>query len=304
MWREVTIVVYHHLADQEGPLTSKLGVVTRPDVFEKHVKYFARHFDVVSGSDLVSGTLPRKPLLITFDDAYRSVLDTAGAILKEANAPSLFFVNPATLLGSSLPVDNILSLAAEALGEQQLIALLNIDEAGLTSVPGLIANVISKWTQAQIAEAKQQLCAAMGTNELELRRTSKLFLGVSDIKTFASRGIEVGNHSMSHTFFRSLSSIELETEIVQSRELLEKLSGQRIQCLSIPYGNALDATEGALRAARRSHKAIFLVHAKSNRFKPADDIFYRISLGNAAPEEIPFKLRVMPVMRCVRDWLW
>ncbi|MBR0830158.1 polysaccharide deacetylase family protein [Bradyrhizobium manausense] len=304
MRREVTILVYHHIADHEDPLTSKLGVVTRPDVFEKHIQYFARHFDIVSGSDLVSGTLPRRPLLITFDDAYRSVLDTASTILKTANAPSLFFVNPATMLGSSLPVDNILSLAAEVLGKQQLMALLNINETGLTSVPGLIANVVSKWTQAQIAEAKQQLCAAMGTNELELRRTSKLFLGITDIKRFASLGIEVGNHSMSHTFFRSLSSTELETEIEQSRELLETFSGQRVQCLSIPYGNALDATEGALRAARRSHKAIFLVHAKSNRFKPATDIFYRISLRNTAPEEIPFKLRIMPVMRCVRDWLW
>ncbi|MBR0717975.1 polysaccharide deacetylase family protein [Bradyrhizobium liaoningense] len=304
MRREVTIVVYHHIADQEDPLTSKLGVVTRPDVFEKHIRYFARHFDMVSGSDLVRGSLPRKPLLITFDDAYRSVLDTASTVLKAANAPSLFFVNPATLLGSSLPVDNILSLAAEVLGKQQVIALLNINETGLTSVPGLIANVISKWTQAQIADAKRRLCVAMGTSELELRRTSKLFLGATDIKTFASLDIEVGNHSMSHTFFRSLSSTELETEIVQSRELLEKLSGQTVQCLSIPYGNALDATEGALRAARRSHKAIFLVHAKSNRFTPAADIFYRISLGNAAPEEIPFKLRIMPVVRCVRDWLW
>ncbi|MDF0521241.1 polysaccharide deacetylase family protein [Bradyrhizobium yuanmingense] len=304
MRRDVTIVVYHHIADHEDPLTSKLGVVTRPEVFEKHVKYFVRHFDMVSGSDLVSGTLPRKPLLITFDDAYRSVLDTASTVLKAANAPSLFFVNPTTMLGSRLPVDNILSLAAVVLGQQQLIALLKINETGPTSVPRLIANVISKWTQAQIAETKQQLCTAMGTNELELWRTSKLFLNITDIKRFASLGIEVGNHSMSHTFFRSLSSSELETEIVQSRELLEKLSGQTVQCLSIPYGNTLDATEDALRAARRNHKAIFLVHAKSNRFKPAADIFYRISLGNAAPEEIPFKLRVMPVLRCARDWLW
>ena len=55
MRREVTIVVYHHIAEHEDPLTSSLGMVTRPDVFEKHIKYFARHYDIVSGSDLVSG---------------------------------------------------------------------------------------------------------------------------------------------------------------------------------------------------------------------------------------------------------
>lgn len=70
MRREVTTVVYHHIAEHEDPL-----------------KYFVRHFDIVSGSDVVSGTLPRKPLLITFDDAYRSVLDTASTILKTANGP-------------------------------------------------------------------------------------------------------------------------------------------------------------------------------------------------------------------------
>jgi peptidoglycan/xylan/chitin deacetylase (PgdA/CDA1 family) len=304
MRREITVVLYHHIAEQDEPLTSQLGLLIRPDAFEKHIKYFASNFDFVSGSDLVGGILPRRPLLVTFDDAYRSVLDVASTILKSANAPSLFFINPGTVVGATLPIDNVLSLAVEELGCDRATAVLNIGEGKISSVRRLIANVLPKWSQAQIADAKQRLCAAIGTTEAELRRTSKLFLSTADIRALSSLRIEVGNHSMSHTFFRSLSPAELETEIVDSRAVLEGLSGQSIPCLSIPYGNMLDATEHALAAARRSHKAIFLVHAKSNRFPLAPDIFYRASVANAKPEELPFRLRVMPIMRSVRDWVW
>jgi peptidoglycan/xylan/chitin deacetylase (PgdA/CDA1 family) len=304
MRREIFVVLYHHIAEHDDPLTSQLGLATRPDIFEKHIRYFAQNFDIVNGSDLISGNLPARPLLITFDDAYRSVLDIAGAVLKGANAPSVFFINPKTLAGVTLPIDNILSLAVEELGCERAISALNIANTGISSATRLISDIVPTLTQAQITEAKRLLCLEIGTTEAEIRKSSKLFLDTTDVTTLSSLRMEIGNHSMSHTFFRSLSPDELESEIVESRALLEKISGQPVPCLSIPYGNVLDATENALAAARRcGHRAIFLVHAKSNRFPPAPDIFYRASLGNTALEELPFKLRVMPMLRSLRDWV-
>lgn len=304
MRRAITAVLYHHIAEPGDPLTSQLGLITRPDTFESHIRYLARNFDFVSGSDLISGLLPRRPLLVTFDDAYRSVIEVAAGILKTVNAPSLFFINPATVLGATLPIDNILSLAVEELGCERAAAVLNVPERDVPSVGRLISKVLPKFTQTQIEDAKQRLCAAMGISQTELRRTSKLFLGKRDMISLSALNIEVGNHSMSHAFLRSLSRPELETEIVQSQAVLEDLSGQTVRSLSIPYGNILDATDAALTAARRRHKAIFLVHAKSNRFPAASDIFYRTSVGDARPEELRFKLRVTPLMRSVRDWIW
>ncbi|TMJ54227.1 MAG: hypothetical protein E6G85_05770 [Alphaproteobacteria bacterium] len=133
MRRELIIVLYHHIAEDGDPLTKQLGLATRPDAFEKHVRYFAQNFDFVSGSDLICGVLPPRPLLITFDDAYRSVLDVGAAILKNASAPSVFFINPATLTGATLPIDNVLSLAIEECGRKGVSAILNITDGGISS---------------------------------------------------------------------------------------------------------------------------------------------------------------------------
>jgi peptidoglycan/xylan/chitin deacetylase (PgdA/CDA1 family) len=302
MRREITIVLYHHISEDMHPLTKHLGVTTGPDLFAKHVRYFKQNFDFVSGSELITGVLPRKPILVTFDDAYRSVLDVAGPILKAASAPSVFFVNPATVIDSFLPIDNILSIAIEELGWERVISVLQLDNTGVTSATQSLTELFAKLTPIKIRTVKDQLCSAMGANETEIRRATNLFLGPADIKALSSFPMEIGNHSMSHTFFRSLSPDELRTEVVESRTLLQSLSGQSVLYLSIPYGNRLDATENALEIARESgHKAIFLVHAKSNRFPPELDVFYRISPGNASTQALPFKLRVMPLLRSIRD---
>jgi hypothetical protein len=79
---------------------------------------------------------------------------------------------------------------------------------------------------------------------------------------------------------------------VRSRTILQNLSGQRVPYLSIPYGSKLDATERVLEVARTSgHKATFLVHAKSNRFRMGSDIFYRTHVGNALPQSLLFLSR-------------
>jgi len=52
MRREVTIVLYHRVAEDPHPLTKHLGVTIRPELFESQVRYFKQNFDFVSGSGL------------------------------------------------------------------------------------------------------------------------------------------------------------------------------------------------------------------------------------------------------------
>src|SRR4051812_30862547 len=86
------VVLYHHIADEESDLVRGLGVTTPPALLESHLDAFAKDYNVVGLDAVLAGDLPPRSLLITFDDAYRSVLDIAAPRLKARSMPAVFFV--------------------------------------------------------------------------------------------------------------------------------------------------------------------------------------------------------------------
>jgi peptidoglycan/xylan/chitin deacetylase (PgdA/CDA1 family) len=299
-----TVVLYHHLSATGHPLTDALDISTDPETFRRHLKYYAKNFDLIAPADLLAGKLPRKPLLITFDDVYRSVLEVAGPILREANVQSIWFMNPDCLQPEVLPLDNLLTLAAAHYGSAGLMQLLSVPGNAPASVPALISDYVSTLNYGQVAALKAAICAGLPQTQTEIRQSSNLFINTDDLRQLPGFGIHVGNHSLTHSFFRSLSTAELQIEIRRSQQLLERLSGQSVTCLAIPYGNELDATEAALATARASgHRAIFLVHGRSNTRRPAPDVFYRVCADRLRTEFLPISLEILPRLRTLRDWL-
>ena len=302
--RDISIVLYHHVSDDNGPLVKQLVLRTDPDVFEQHVKFYAKNYDFIGPDELNSGRWPKKSLLITFDDAYRSVISVAGPILKNFRAPSIFFINSATVCGDTLPIDNILSAAAESLGLEAVLQTLPPADLRLRSVPEVITKVLPAMSLAEITAAKHRLCAAMETTVEELRNSSKLFLNEADLPKLRDVGVEVANHTTSHVFLRSRTPGELEAEISANRFALERLTGRPVRYFSVPYGDVRDATPAVQDVARKSgHRGIFLVLARSNYFRPAPDIFYRISPGNAKLRNLARELFPLPLFRSARDML-
>jgi peptidoglycan/xylan/chitin deacetylase (PgdA/CDA1 family) len=172
------------------------------------------------------------------------------------------------------------------------------------SVGKLISRDVASMRPTEIATLKARLLSAIGTTEADARRMSTTFLGSTDMRNLADYGIEVGNHSLTHSFFRTLSRDELEAEIGQSRRILQGLSGQQVRCLSIPYGDQRDASESARAIAHGTgHAIIFLVHARSNRFRPRSDTYYRVALSNERVETMPLMVSVFPILRSFRHGL-
>jgi peptidoglycan/xylan/chitin deacetylase (PgdA/CDA1 family) len=298
--REITIVAYHDIADGADPLTRQLSLSTRPEAFRDHVNYFAKNFDLIGEEDLLAGKLPRKPLLITFDDAYRSVLTVAVPVLQEVNSPAVFFVVPSLVQGSRLPVDNVLSLAAEQIGIPRLSKIVGHLGSSQASVPDMISKTISRMSLKEIADIKRRILDMLGTTEAAVRKDSPIFLNPEDVRTLTASKVSIGNHSMSHCHFRNLSADEINVEIVESRLALEQLSGRTVRSLSVPYGDERDATKRVVETAyAHKHEAIFLVQARSNRFRRPGDCYYRVSLRNETPLELTAALRVYPMLRSV-----
>lgn len=289
------VVLYHDVAAKTSAFEESIGVTTFPEQFSEHIKYFSRNYDFISLDDLLADDLPKRPLLLTFDDAYRSVLDIARQTLAPSGIPAILFTNPNLLAPSPPSLDNMLSwftvrhglpVLCEKMGFTQVSSLGEL-------LQGRIALMGSE--DRQLLRAKLMQEGAITCAELNDRSP---ILTAADVRELPTLGVEIGNHTASHVHCRSLSVYERKLELEQSRHKLEEISGRRVRSFSFPYGNLADMTPEVLCSLRSSgHQAIFLVHARSNAIRPAKDVWYRNSLHNEPSSKLRMELRIKPLLR-------
>jgi peptidoglycan/xylan/chitin deacetylase (PgdA/CDA1 family) len=137
------------------------------------------------------------------------------------------------------------------------------------------------------------------SSELELRSP---MLEAGDFAELRKLKVEIGNHTHSHVHCGALAPHELQTEIVTARDELVALSGGAVRAFSVAYGHERDLPPTVLEVLRESgHKAIFLVHARSNLVRKAPDVWYRVSFRNESVARLPMRLSVLPLIRSARD---
>lgn len=97
--RWLTVLTYHRIAERghdPDDLDPALVSAT-PEEFERHVAWLASHATPLSLDDLLAvqagaGRLPRRSVLVSFDDAYEDFAETAWPLLRAHGVPATLFV--------------------------------------------------------------------------------------------------------------------------------------------------------------------------------------------------------------------
>lgn len=297
------VVLYHHVSGEPSPLVDRLRVSTPPALFEAHVERLARDYEIVGLDEMLSGELPRRALLITFDDGYRSVLDVAAPVLARHGLPSVFFVSAAHVTPGSLPLDNLLSWLSHRVAPEELHEAVSGVREASSSFAAVMAQVAAL-DYGRRSRLGDELAERFAVDREALRRESGLFLDSSDLRRLPALGIEAGNHTRSHVHCRCLRDEDaVELELVAYRRQLEEWTGTAVRSFSYPYGNRRDATplvESAL--AESGHEARFLVESRPNR-RAGRSLLNRVSLGDTSTSRLPVELEVLPRLRALKDRL-
>ncbi len=61
-------------------------------------------------------------------------------------------------------------------------------------------------------------------------------LAATDVRTLAEAGMSIGSHGRSHAFLDDLDEVRAVAELVDSRQRLRELSGQRVDAIALPGG--------------------------------------------------------------------
>lgn len=293
--KNVTCVLHHHIG-AESEFETGLNIATDVSAYAAQIAWLGDRFDFISLEQLLSGDLPKKPLLLTFDDAFQSVLDSVRTVLTPKGIPSVFFINPSLVDAGSISLDSMLAWATHKVGFGETCKMLNLPHRD--TLGEIILQDMAKRGAAERQQVIATLIDGIGAPDLSNRAPLIDAQGVRDLK---SLGVEVGNHTHSHVHCRSLSAAEREDEIVSAKKRLEEMSGQKVRSFSVPYGHENDLTDSVLDCARASgHEAIFLVHSRANIRRPAPDIWYRTSLHNETPQQLKMEVSTKPLLRTIK----
>src|SRR5262249_7954578 len=111
--------LFHDISDRPSDLTAGLGITLGRNEFEASIRYLAKYYTPVDLSAVLANRkakYARPPVLVTFDDAYASVAETAAPILKRYGIPALFFVNASLIGNHDLALDNLICYATNTRG--------------------------------------------------------------------------------------------------------------------------------------------------------------------------------------------
>ena len=249
----VAILCYHGVRadDHESTPFNELHVTQR--TFERHCRLLSESCNPISLDDLRAAragvrALPSRPVLITFDDGYRGVLDYALPVLERYHVPAVVFVCSGPVLGGTHFWFDVLCRTS---GER---AVLEAKRAPYAEWKALVARLE---TAAPASERHRPLTLE------ELRRLA------------ASPLIEIGCHTMSHPTLALTPIDEQLREIVGCRRALQDAIDKPIESFAYPYGGLmLDYSPDTVAVVKES--AFTLAFTTEQRFGAFDGDPYQI----------------------------
>ena len=207
---KVTIIFYHN---------------PKPNVFERHVKYYVKHYNIISLNKLVDAIyaedwsgIPPKSLIITFDDGYKENYQLLNIIQK--------YNLPVTVFACS----------------------------GLINTNRHLWTVEAKTKVEILKRMKNEDRLTMLHNDFnfhpEHEYATRHALNKEEIEQMKSAGVDFQSHTVFHSILTACLDDECRQEIFDSKQQLETiLEGATIHHFSYPNGDYTDREIRYLKTA-------------------------------------------------------
>lgn len=247
----LSVLIFHRVMATADPL--RPGEPTA-QAFEAQLRWVRAWFNVLplsaAARGLRDGTLPERPLAITFDDGYADNYTIAMPILQKLGLTATFFVATGYLDGGRMFNDSVIEAVRQCRTPALDLASLGLgsvsvadDEARRKAID-LILEKIKYMEPGPREEATRALARSIGaTLPDDLMMTSAQVAGLH------RGGMEVGAHTVSHPVLAEVDLAVARDEIVRGRDRLQSIIGEPVKVFAYPNGRPL-------RDYRQEHAAL------------------------------------------------
>jgi peptidoglycan/xylan/chitin deacetylase (PgdA/CDA1 family)/CelD/BcsL family acetyltransferase involved in cellulose biosynthesis len=251
------ILYYHRVNDDGDPFFPAIATA----LFEQEMRYLARHYKVVSLSDLLKHLedgSPERTIAITFDDGYQDNYENAFPVLERYGLPATIFLTTGS-------VDSRQPLWFEQLaGAVKKTSLDHIDleieiprrfwmrtTAERLEACGAIFSVLRGLPDNQRRDWLEAILRQLGAPEADRDRQGKM-LTWDQIRLMKGRGIDFGGHTVTHPFIARLTPEQVAWEVGECKRRIENELQLPVAYFAYPNGREEDFgkwNKSAIRSA-------------------------------------------------------
>lgn len=304
-WRlhgRALVLLYHRVlpATESAQSFSSKAIIVSPATFERHLRFLQRHFSVLGPEEFREWLLserdyPRPPCLITFDDGWKDNLTYARPALKARNLPAIIFL-PMDYIGTGKAFwQERLSRLLFRLGQQPalrahpLVARHGLDDlfavmrSDLADRAADLARAFKNRNPQEAESLITEVSTALANNDAS--PDIDTYLSWEDVHNMRADGIAFGSHTISHRILTQIDPAAVDTELSESKRILEQRLNVSVRLLAYPNGNHnADTCE---RARRASYELAFTTIP--GRVMRGDDpmTLRRINIHDGAHRHLP-----------------
>lgn len=249
------ILAYHRVAEvRDTPALDSRSVSATPEGFAQQMEHLARSYRVVSMPDVLQAIekgrpLPKRAVLITFDDAYRDFAEIAWPIVKK------FYLSATMFVPTAFPGHAERAFWSDALYQAfAATSRMEINIPPLGRLPLLpadqkrkslraIQNHLTVTPHLEAMRLVDLLCAELGLSRVQ----GGSILSWDQLRQLAREGLTLGSHTRTHAIVTKVTPKQLWEEVRGSQEDLQREIGACLPIFCYPNGNHNDAAVSVLR---------------------------------------------------------
>lgn len=257
-----TCVMYHRL-QRGGPLVPgfnpNLELMVSEERFDEQMAYLARNHACLTISEaieaLTRGRLPRRSVVVTFDDVHRDCLTLALPILRRHRVPATLYVTTGITDGTA----SLWWYEQETLLRQ--LDRLELNWRGKPIRRGLSTDAEKQAAFLELNRLFKSLAAKDQEEFMKELRAATSVTGPFDPDALSWDEIReldrdplitIGAHSKSHPVLSQVDAAQLEDEVLGSKRLLEEKLGHPVMHFAYPFGDHGQAGPREFKAAERA----------------------------------------------------
>lgn len=286
------VLTYHRILDPEAHDGLHVGLCVSPAAFEHQLEGLVRRHEVIGLADLLEARhgrlrLPRRCLLLTFDDAYHDFETNAWPILRALGLPATLFVptgypdHPDRWFWWDR-LSAVLEAAARA--------------GDMLDTPAGRLPVATPRDRRHARAVLRDHCRHIGVDaamslldalavELGIGPGRNETLGWDALRRLAAEGVTMAPHSRLHSHLPAIGDTELGEELIGSRSDLEREIGAAPPAFAYPGGGYDDRVVAALDAA--GYEVGFTTRRGVNDIRKAEWLrLHRINVGHRTPTSL------------------